>query len=550
MRAAARRTIRTRRSLVMARETTDVLFARYGPRFRGYVTTVALLGTVSAVVTTTSVNVALPSIMGSFGIGQDQAQWLVTGTLAAMTVGQLMSAWLIDSFGQRRTFVGALAVFVTALIVAGSAPNETVLILARVVHGLIAGILQSLTMYTLMSVFPPEKRGFAMGFWSVNVIFGPAIGPTLGGLLIEYFNWRYVFYVAVPTSVAGMIFGSVFMPEREETTRRADFDWAGFVLLCVTVSCTLTALSNGQREGWSSDFVLGLFGTAAVAGAAFVLRELNVLQPLVNLRVLGTGQFAAAAGVAVVFGMGQMGTTYLIPLFVQTVQGNTALAAGLLLMPGALLMGLFMPLGGYLADRFSARLLLMTGLTFFAASTWLLRDVDTNTPYLLILACVVVSRGGQALINPTLIATALRTLQSQLLRQGAGMINFCRQMGGAFGVNLLSVMLDRRTFYHSSALTSEETSGNSATRQLLDAIGQLLEQAGAPPDLQSAGALHYLGKVVYAQGYTLAFRDCFLIVSAFFVIALIPAWIVGRRRRNAVAVPHPENSAAPSISGT
>ena len=438
--------------------------------------------------------------------------------------------------------------FVTALIVAGTASNETTLILARVVHGLVAGILQSLTMYTLMSVFPPEKRGMAMGLWSVNVIFGPAIGPTLGGLLIEYFNWRYVFFIAVPTSVAGMIFGSIMMPEREETTRRANFDWPGFVFLCTTVSCTLTALSNGQREGWSSDFVLGLFGTAAVAGTAFVLRELNVKQPLVNLRVLGTGQFAAAACVAIVFGMGQFGTNYLIPLFVQTVQGHTALAAGLLLMPGALLMGLFMPLGGYLADRFPPRLFLMFGLICFAASTWLLRDVDTNTPYVLILLCVVVSRGGQALINPTLIATALRTLQSQLLRQGSGMINFCRQMGGAFGVNLLSVMLDRRTSHHSNALSSEETSGNSATRYLLDTIGQLLEQAGAPPDLQSAGALHYLGKVVYAQAYTLAFRDCFMIVSAVFVIALIPAWIMGKRRRKPEAEPLPASPAAATQS--
>jgi nitrate/nitrite transporter NarK len=344
-----------------------------------------------------------------------------------------------------------------------------------------------------------------------------------------------------------MLLGGIFMPEREETTRRANFDWLGFVLLSVSVSCTLIALSNGQREGWSSNFVLGYFATAAIAGTGFVVHQLIVQQPLVNFRVLGTGQFAAAAGVAVVFGMGQQGTTYLIPLFVQTVQGNTPLAAGLLLMPGALLMGLFMPAGGYLADRYAARALLMTGLACFAASTWWLRDADTNTPYLLILLSVVVSRAGQSLINPTLIATALRTLQSQLLRQGSGMINFCRQMGGAFGVNLLSVMLDRRTFYHSDALTSQETPANSATRQFLDAVGQLLAHAGASPDLQSAGALHYLGKVVYAQAYTLAFRDCFMIVSAFFVIALIPAWIMGMRRRNPVATPHRESPAAPLV---
>ncbi len=515
----------------MAPETAEVLFARYGPRYRVYVTVVSLLGTVSAVLTTTTVNVALPDIMGSYGIGQDRAQWLSTGALAAMTVGQLLSAWLMDSFGQRKTFVGSLCVFVAALLLAGTSPNEIVLIGARVIQGLIAGILQSLTMFTLFSVFPPEKRGLAMGFFSINVILGPAIGPTLGGILIEHFNWRYVFYMAVPFSITGMLFGSLLMPEREETTRRAQFDWPGFLLLCVTVSSLLTGLSNGQREGWESDFVLGLLALAAAAGTGFLAWELTVPQPLVSLRVLATGQFAAAACVAVVFGMGLFGTTYLIPLFVQTVQGLTPLSAGLLLMPGALLLGLFMPFGGYLCDRLPARALIMTGLTCFAASTYWMGDVDVNTSYWGILTCIVVSRAGQSLINPTLQATALRSLQAKQLRQGAGMINFSRQLGGAFGVNLLSIWLDRRTFFYSDTLTSLETAGNGATTELLGSVERLLAQAGASPDVQSAGALHFLGRMVYAQAYTMAFRDCFLIVTLVFALALIPAWIMGRRRK-------------------
>lgn len=520
----------------MPPETAEVLFARYGPRYRVFVTVVAFLGTVSAVLTTTTVNVALPDIMGSFGIGQDRAQWLSTGALAAMTVGQLLSAWLMDSFGQRKTFVGSLGLFVVALLLAGMSPDENVLIGARVIQGLVAGILQSLTMFTLFSVFPPERRGLAMGFFSINVILGPALGPTLGGILIEHFNWRFVFYMALPFSVAGILFGSVFMPEREETTRRAHFDWPGFLLLCITMSCMLTGLSNGQREGWQSDFVLGLITLATATGIGFIAWELHVSQPLVNLRVLATGQFAAAACVACVFGMGLFGTTYLIPLFVQTVQGFTPLAAGMLIMPGALLLGLFMPFGGYLCDRLPARALIMTGLTCFAASMYWMGGVDVNTSYWGMLICVVVSRAGQSLINPTLNATALRSLHSKQLRQGAGMINFFRQLGGAFGVNLLSVTLDRRTFFYSDTLTSLQTAGNSATAELLDSVERLLAQAGAPPDLQSAGALHFLGRVVYAQAYTIAFRDCFLIVTLVFMLALIPAWIMGRRARAATAV--------------
>ena len=442
----------------------------------------------------------------------------------------MLSAWLIDSFGQRKTFVFGLCIFVAALLMAALAPNEVVLTVARVFQGLLAGILQSLTMFTLFSVFPPHRRGMAMGFFSISVILGPAIGPTVGGILIEHFNWRSVFYMAMPFSVAGILFGSLFMPEREETARRAQFDWLGFTLLCVTMSSLLTGLSNGQREGWSSVFIEESLALAAIAGIAFIVWELRVKQPLVNLRVLAVGSFAAAACVAVVFGMGQFGTIFLIPLFVQTVQGLTPLDAGLLLMPGALLLGLFMPLGGYLCDRLPARALLMTGLTCFAASTYWLHDVDVNTAFGWMLTCVVVSRIGQALINPTLNATAMRSLHTTLLRQGAGMINFFRQLGGAFGVNLLSVSLDRRTFFYSDRLTSMETPDNGATTELLHSVEQLLAQGGASADVQSAGALDFLGRVVYAQAYTLGFRDCFLIVTLVFMLALIPAWLMGRGR--------------------
>jgi EmrB/QacA subfamily drug resistance transporter len=512
-------------------ETTEVLFARYGPRYRIYVTVIALLGTVSAVVTTTTVNVALADIMGAFGIGQDRAQWITTGNLAGTTIGQLLSAWLIASFGQRKTFVGGLCIFVGSLMVAALSPNELVLAGARVVQGLMAGVLQSLSMFTLFSVFPPEKRGMAMGFFSINTILGPAIGPTVGGILIEHFDWRAVFYMALPFSIIGILFGSILMPEREDDAKREHFDWLGFALLCTTMSSLLGGLSNGQREGWTSDFVVGSLATAGIAGTAFIAWELHVKQPLVHLRVLAVGSFAAAGCVAVVFGIGQFGTTFLIPLFVQTVQGLTPLDAGLLLMPGALLLGVFMPLGGYLCDRLPARALLMTGLSGFAISTYWMRDIDTNTAYAWMLFCVVISRVGQSLINPTLNATAMRSLQTTQLRQGAGMINFFRQLGGALGVNLLSVSLDRDTFFYSDRLTSMETAANSSTTELLHSMERILAQAGASPDLQSAGALNFLGRMVYAQAYTLGFRDCFMIVTLVFMLALIPAWMMGRKAR-------------------
>jgi EmrB/QacA subfamily drug resistance transporter len=516
-------------------ESTEALFERYGPAYRWLATVTVMLGTISAVLTTTSVNVAIPDIMGAFGIGQDRAQWLSTGALAAMTVGMLLNAWMMTSFGQRRTFIGALCIFVASLILAGVSPNESVLIFCRIVQGAVAGLMQPLSMYTLFRVFPPERRGSAMGFFGMSVILGPALGPTLGGVMIDHFNWRYIFYVAVPVCAIAILMGSLFLPEREERAARVRFDWFGFALLVTALATLLTGLSNGQREGWQSDYIVGLFTIAAFSAVGFVLWEFRAPQPLVNLRVLANPQFTGAATVACIFGAGLFGSTYLVPLFVQTVQHLTPLSAGLMLMPAGLIMGVLMPFAGYLSDRIPARTLIVAGLLCFGVSSYWLASVDANMSFWTIAWCVVISRIGLSLIKPALNVSALRSLRPELLGQGAGMINFSRQLGGAFGVNLLSVILDRRTFFHSDVLTSLQTAGNSATAELLRSIEGILARAGAAPELQSAGAMDYLGRVVYAQAYTMGFRDSFLIVAVVFVLGLIPAWIMGRTKPAAAA---------------
>ena len=520
-------------------ETTEVLSARYGARYRWYATVTVMLGTISAMLTTTTVNVAIPDIMGAFGIGQDRAQWLSTGALAAMTIGMLLNAWLIGRYGQRRTFIAALCIFISSLLVAGTAPNEMVLIACRIVQGAIAGILQPLSMYTLFRVFPPHQRGTAMGFFGISVILGPALGPTLGGVMIEHFNWRYIFYVAVPVAAFAALLGSLFMPEREESSARTRFDWTGFALLTVALGCVLTALSNGQREGWNSDYILTLLAIAATGAAAFIAWELHTPQPLVDLRVLANSRFTSAAVVACLFGVGLFGSTYLVPLFVQTVQGYTAFTSGLLLMPGGLVLGLFMPFAGYLSDRMPARGLIISGLVCLILSSYWLAQVDVNSGFWMVAGCVVLSRMGLGLIKPSLNVSALRALRPEALGQGAGMINFARQLGGAFGVNLLSVTLDRRTFFHSDAITSLQTAANSATAEMLRQMQMLLAQAGVAPDVQMSAALHFLGRVVHAQAYTMGFRDAFLIVTIIFTLGLIPAWIMGnadpRRPRVKVA---------------
>jgi EmrB/QacA subfamily drug resistance transporter len=402
-----------------------------------------------------------------------------------------------------------------------------------VAQGAVAGLMQPLSMFTLFRVFPPEQRGLAMGVAGMSVILGPALGPTLGGVLIDNFNWRFIFFLPMFVSAGAMLLGSAFLPGREDDAKDLNFDWGGFLLLAAGMALMLTGLSNGQREGWHSDFILWHFTLAALCIVSFVAWQLNAAQPLVELRVFANFQFTAAALVAVIYGAGIFGSTYLVPLFVQTVQRATPLEAGLLLMPAGLVMGALMPFGGYMSDRIPARTLIVAGLLFFAASAFWLAAADVNMPFFIVAFTVVLSRIGLALIKPALSVSALRALRPELLGQGAGMINFARQLGGAFGVNLLSVMLDRRTFLHSDALTSLQTPANGATHELIVTMENLLAHAGVAEDLQRPGALYFLGKVVHAQAYTMGFRDSFLVVGIVFLLALIPAWIMGGARARA-----------------
>ena len=511
-------------------ETAEVLRARFGARYKYYVTFVTMLGSISTIITTTTVNVAMPDIMGSFGIGQDQAQWFSTGNLAGVTVGMLMSAWLVENFGQRATFLVSLLVYVGTLLLAAASPSDGVLIAARILQGLITGIMQTMVMSTLFLVFPPGQRGAAMGFFSINVILGPTVGPILGGVLIEHFNWRYVFYMALPIATLGILFGGVVLPERAAVRPRKRFDWTGCALLCAAMAGLLTGLSNGQREGWSSGFVVLLLSGGALSLAAFSWWELRVAEPMVDLRVLGRGEFAAAITVSWVFGFGLFGTTYLIPLFVQSIQHYSALEAGLLLTPGALMLAVAMPLGGWLSDRVSVRLLILLGLFGFAVSTWLMDLVDANTAFWHMAVAAAIGRGSQALVNPSLNMAALRALPITSVRQGSGMINFARQLGGAFGVNMLSVLLDQRTAVYSSVLAATQNSVTATTGELLRSLQRQLGIHGAHEQLQQQGALQYLGRMIHEQAYSLAFRDSFIAVTAVFLMAMVPAWWIGRKR--------------------
>lgn len=297
--------------------------ARFGHRYRWLATVTIMLGTIATTATATIVNVAMRDIMGAFGMGQDQAQWLSTAFLASMTATMLITAWMLERFGYRATYVGSLAVFIAGSLLGTFSQSSTEVILARILQGSASGVIQPLAMIIISQVFPVSERGKAMGIYGVGVVLAPALGPAAGGLMVDQLDWRAVFMVVVPFCLAGIAAAWVILPAKSTQTTNTPrrFDTLGFILLIIALTSLLAGLSNGQREGWDSFFILCLLTTAVIATLAFIIREFTTPYPLLSLRVFANPAFTSGCVVAFALGAGIYGSTYIIPLFVQSIQG-------------------------------------------------------------------------------------------------------------------------------------------------------------------------------------------------------------------------------------
>jgi DHA2 family multidrug resistance protein len=512
-------------------ETTAVLTARYGESYRWLVTITGMVGIVAMVLAMTTVNVAVPDVMGAFGIGQDIAQLMSSAYMATMTAGMLINAWVANVLGERRTFVGSLVFFSIGAVMGGMAPNEDVLIFARVLQGFSAGVAQPLVMATIFTVFPADRRGTAMGVFGLGVVFAPAIGPTLGGMMIEYFSWHYVFFISLPFCLLAAAMGLLFMPTRTIPRTIPPFDWTGFALLCVALFGLMMGIADGQREGWSSNLIVFRLTLGVVCSVAFVLWELYTPRALLDVRIFANLEFSATALIALIFGAGMMGSTYVIPVFVQTCVGFTPLQAGLMMMPAGLMLAFIFPIAGRLSDAVPSSFMIMGGLVLFALGFLLMVGADVDTTFWTLVGLIMVSRLGLGFINPSLNAGALKALPADKIRQGAGIANFMRQLGGAFGINLIVAFFEVRSRFHADALAATQTWSNHTSERLLHQVEQILQRGGLPIEQQKAGALEFLGSMVNIQAQVLAFSDTFIIIAIVSLLALLPAALMSRSQR-------------------
>lgn len=463
---------------------------------------VLAIGSIGTMTAATIVNVALPSVIGALGLGQEEAQWLSTAFLAASTGFMLMNTWCVARFGMRASFVAAMASFVAGSVVGAMAQDLSLLICGRMMQGAGAGLIQPMAMVVIYTRFPEKVRGFAVGIYSLCVIVSPAFGPAAGGWLIDAFEWRVVFVATTPLAVLAAALGWRMLPGREGAGSRARLDWPGLVLVMAALALVLQGLAHGAREGWEDAGTAMRLGGAVAAGAAFLAWEARHPAPVLNLALFARPAFCAAGATIFLTGAAVYGSTWLAPLFVQLVQHYSPLGAGEILAPAGVAMAVCFPLSGRLADRVDPRLLLVTGATMFAGAMAMLSEIGFATEAGWIVMALVLARAAIGISMPAANASAM-TQANGMVAAAAPAATFLSQTGGALGVATLSALLQHRTAFHGDALAAG-----------------IRESEVDPVEL---------GRVVWQSAQMLAFRDCFL-AAAVAGLMLVPLGFMVPRR--------------------
>ena len=449
----------------MTAQTSEELRARYGARYRWLILATVMIGTMASILSSTIVNVAIPDLSRHFTLGQERAQWVSAGFMLAMTLSMLTTPWLLLRFGLRRTYTVAILLLLAGGVLGGFSVNYPMLLSMRVAEGLAAGVLQPIPAIVILRAFKPSEQGRAMGFFGFGVVLAPAIGPSVGGFLVEQFGWRSIFFVVVPFCLAVLLLIRRYLPLRSQMMGDARrLDWKGLVLVGISTISLLNAMVH-LHDDLHLALLLLVVGSIALI-AFFVYLRRTTAEPLINLSLFGYRQFSMGALVAFIYGMGLFGSTYLLPIYMQMALQYSPSRAGLVLLPAGIALALTIPLAGRLADSKPPNVLVASGLALLAVSFVLMTQGQVSavaaSSYFLLMVWAVVGRVGLGFVLPALSIGAMRGVDKALIAQGASTINFLRQLGGAIGVSLVGIVLEWRLAVHHSGLTN--AAGSAAER--------------------------------------------------------------------------------------
>jgi EmrB/QacA subfamily drug resistance transporter len=408
------------------------------------------MGIVAGVLSTSSFNVAITALSRVFGIGQELAQWTMTGFMVAMTLSMLPTPWLLDHLGFRKLFLLAVMTL-TATSVAGSlASSFAAVVFIRILQGVATGILQPLGTLLVMRLFPPSNQGRAIGILTLGLVLAPAVAPAFGGVLIDHFGWQAIFLLNLPFCLVAGLLGLYWLPLPREIVRRR-FDWLGVSLLSLATLTLVEGVSSLQHSGLMAWWTVGQFILALALTGVFAWHARRSPSPIINIALFGHRSFTMGSLVSFTYGFGLYGSTYLIPVFLQKALGYSATAAGLVLLPGGIALALTTPLAGKMADLYSPKHITMGGLVLFGLSFLMFAVLGGHIDNKELFTATVTGRIGLGLILPALSLATLRHLDMQHLAQSSTVVSYMRQLGGVLGIAVIAVFVQWRESIYGSA---------------------------------------------------------------------------------------------------
>ncbi len=444
---------------------------------------ICMFGMIMAILDQTVVNVALPRLETDFNTSLTTIQWIITGYSLSLAAVIPLSAWLIDRLGAKWVFIASELLFIGGSALCGLAGSDTQLIFFRVIQGLGGGLLMPVGMTILMRVSPPDMRGRMMAVLGIPMMLGPIAGPLLGGWFVQDFTWRLIFYINLPIGIVGAILAILFLrPDRPQHSARTPLDVLGLILICPAMVGIVYGLSQPAQYGWGSFQVLGPLVGGVVLLTAFVLVELRQRFPLLDIRVYKDSGFAGAQMLVFLIAATLFGAVFLMPLFLQQIQGMGTLQSGFILAFQGIAAGLMMPISGILTDRIGARKIVPFGvLVLTAASLWT-ATISWNTSEGVIILMMVARGIGMGFTMMPAMSAAYVTLRPEQVAAATSLTNVVQRVAAAIGVAVLSTILTNRIVANMPYVPGHAIGGNTASLAALNLPPQikdvLLQQAG------------------------------------------------------------------------
>jgi DHA2 family multidrug resistance protein len=487
------------------------------------------LGALLEVVDTSIVNVALTDMQNSLGATLSEVSWVVSSYAVANVVILPMTAWLGHRFGKKNYFIFSLIAFTIASVLCGMSTNLTTLIIARIIQGLGGGGLLAKAQAILFETFPKEEQAMAQGFFGAIVIAGPTIGPTLGGYITTNIDWRWIFFINIPVGIAAVMMCLAFLPNDTEEREKGSVDWWSIALLAVGLGSFQTMLEEGQSEDWfESPYIIAATIAAVIGLVMFVYRTLKADHPIVDLRVLRYRSLWAGSILSIVIGMGLYGTMFAVPIFAQSVLHLTAQDTGIMMLPGALMSAVAMPVVAKMLGKFDARAVLALGGMILITALVLLGHLSPQTGESdFVFPLIVRAFGTTCMFLPLSLAT-IGPIPKKDVSAASGFYNLTRQLGGSIGVAILSTLLARRSAFHRAVIVEKVTAGDPHVMERLQMMTSAMVAKGADLMTAKAKALQMLDGMVNLQATVMSFNDTFYFTLALVACTLPLVFLLGK----------------------